>query len=136
MKEMIYETKMHNPEVLESNTHNGFNYLVVSYGTHPCCYVEIPPTHPLYEKTYDLDECRAIDCHCGLTFSDFRDFGEGKQWYIGWDYHHYCDYSGIYNLPQLQEFDHSQDKKWTTEEMIEECKEVINQVQAIFEVER
>ena len=127
-KEMIYKPQMHEAEVLESNTYNGFNYTVVSYGTHPCCYVEIPQTHPLFKKHYDYDCCQKIDCHGGVTFTDFKDFGDGEKWYIGWDYAHCNDYAGYY-----QAIGHTGGylKKWTTEEMIQECKNVIDQLHEV-----
>lgn len=73
-----------------------------------------------------------IDCHGGLTYG--RDYlsavdtekTNGK-WYIGWDYAHYGDYmpnsyismSGVYG---------EWEKRWTTEEIVAECKNVINQI--------
>ena len=74
-----------------------------------------------------------IDCHGGITFCDFKDFGDGNKYYIGWDYAHLYDFSGIYLLKELQEFDHSKDKKWTSLELKEECKEVIEQLKDLME---
>ncbi len=126
-KEMIYEPQMRKEDFLERGTYKGFSYMVVSYGQHPCCYIEIPQGHKFYRKDYDSNELRDIDCHGGLTFADFRDFGDGLNYYIGWDYAHYNDYAGYYML-----FDPQPTiplKKWTTEEMSNECKSVIDQIQ-------
>lgn len=125
IKEMVYESQMHKEDLLACDTYKGFNYKVVSYGQHPCCYVEIPEGHKLYRKDYNDKECVDIDCHGGLTFTDFRDFGDGEKYYIGWDYAHIDDYAGYYTLfPEMSSL-----KKWTTEEMINECKKVIDQIQ-------
>ena len=112
--------------ILDKGTYKGFNYVIVNYGTHPCCYVAISQGHKFFEKDYfDID----VDCHGGLTFSDYRDFGNGKEYYIGWDYAHYGDYSGIYELDCLKDFNLlNHDRRWTTEEMLEEVKKVIGQL--------
>ena len=130
MKEMIYKSKLFR-EVLGGGTYKNYNYKVVSYGTHPCCYVEIPENNPLYKQDYL--QMQDIDCHGGITFCDFKDFGDGNKYYIGWDYAHLYDFSGIYLLKELQEFDHSKDKKWTSLELKEECKEVIEQLKDLME---
>ena len=124
MLEMKYEPKMTDKKILDSGIYNNFEYKIVSYGTHPCCYVAIPQCHKFFEKHCDDID---IDCHGGLTFSDYRDFGDGKEYYIGWDYAHYEDYSGIYELDFLKEFNHNHYKKWTTRELLEDVKKVIEQ---------
>lgn len=126
--EMIYQYEMSKPIVLVSTEHKGFNFKVVSYGTHPCCYVQIPETNELYKQHYDNDKCSHIDCHGGLTFSDFINFGDGENWYIGWDYAHINDYNGIYDHPLFKTGKEFQGKKWTTLELIKDCMEVIDQL--------
>lgn len=37
-------------------------------------------------------------------------------------------YSGIYEMKELKEFDHSKDKKWTTKELQQEVFDVIEQL--------
>ena len=125
MKQMNY-TKENTFEILESNEYKGFDFKIVSYGTHPCCYVAIRKDLPIYKLDYCNEKLENIDCHGGLTFSDFVDFGDGKQWYIGWDYNHLGDYSGIYINEIL--FNHDDCKKWTVEEMRLECLFVIEQL--------
>lgn len=73
-----------------------------------------------------------IDCHGGLTYG--RDYlsavdterANGK-WYIGWDYDHYGDYT---SNPFINMFGiyRECEKRWTTEEIVAECKNVINQI--------
>lgn len=70
--------------IVSSGELYGYQWYIVSYGSHPCAYVrsDIP------EKVQD-----EIEVHGGITFSGkaFDEFTiKGK--YIGWDYNHYDDY--------------------------------------------
>lgn len=49
------------------------------------------------------------------------------KWYIGWDYDHYGDYT---SNPYINMFGiyRECEKRWTTEEIVAECKNVINQI--------
>ena len=125
MKEMVYKTERQSAEVLYEGTYGGYNFVIVSYGTHPCAYVEIPKTSEYYGVDYDkLD---FINCHYGLTYADRLDhiYPNNDRWFIGWDYAHAGDYMG-YDV--LFNFDTSKDKKWTTQEIYEEVKKVIDQI--------
>lgn len=82
-----------------------------SLGTHPVAYVQIP------SKPIDT---REISCHGGVTYSEGDlniDGFEVKGFWIGWDYAHWGDCFGCLR-----------GKKWTTEEIVEECKNVIDQL--------
>lgn len=107
--------------ILDKGKYKGFNYCIVNYGTHPCCYVFLPKNHKYYGKQYfDIP----IECHWGLTFSDkdliFNPL-PNKKWVIGWDYAHCDDYTSF-------GLDFEGQKKWTTDELVEEVKEVIEQL--------
>lgn len=121
MYSMKYQTER-TKQILCRGEYKGFNFVIVSYGTHPCAYVEIPKNHPLYETDYGYID---IDCHGGLTYDGDLLFVDDslKGWYIGWDYAHAGDYVGYM-------FDNasSKDKKWKTEEIYEEVKKVIEQI--------
>lgn len=115
MKEMIYGDPRHDAEVLHEDVYKSYKFYIVSYGTHPCCYVELPGGSPYYEKDYDDIP---VSCHGGLTFcgpKDFANFG----WCIGWDFAHYDDFYGIGG---------AHGHKWTTEELLDECINVIDQL--------
>lgn len=105
--------------ILSTGVYNGFNYEVVSYGTHPCCYIDLPKGHRWYKKDYkDID----VKCHWGLTYS----YKNGNFWRIGWDYAHCEDYMTYYkDLYVDNPLVHL--KKWTLPELIQECKEVCEQ---------
>jgi len=125
MKEMIYKSTLER-EVLERGKYKGYEFEIISYGTHPCAYVCVPVGHPFYEKPYDEVD---VDCHWGCTYSQRREDGK---WWIGWDYAHFEDYSGVNllyeSIPALKEFANDFGKKWTTDEILKEVFEVIDQL--------
>ncbi len=107
-------------------------------------YIGIPKGHPYYGRFYD--EIPYIDCHKGLTFSDFLpelDIAEKNIWYLGFDYNHYADgydwellkkYNGAAFVEErLNELDDRLMTRKintcvTTDEVEEECKHVIDQI--------
>ena len=140
MKEMIYKTKMGKAELLTNGEYNGYDYIVLSLGTHPCAYIVINENDKLYGLDYDLiHEKFDIYCHGGLTYSEdylnFLEFSQKyncdvksavhNQWVVGWDYGHDGDYMGF------DEDELMGGKKWTTQEIVGECKELIDQLTEI-----
>ena len=124
-KEMVYKSTIQAPELLAAGAYKHYLYAVTSMGSHPCAYVQIPEGHPLYKAELDALE-DAIVCHGGVTYTGDR--AEGVRdlppdgFWIGWDYAHYGDHLGYYHgLGGLQ---------WTTEEIVAECKAVIDQLAA------
>lgn len=129
MKQMIYTPNINNKgEILATGTYKNFKYYVVSYGTHPCAYVDVSNTS-LANKDYNEND---IVCHGGLTYG--RDYlsavdtkrANGK-WCIGWDYAHYGDYMPNFHINMFGVYG-EWEKQWTTEEIVAECKNVINQI--------
>ena len=83
-----------NTQCLEHGTYKGFNYYIISYSSHPCCYIEIPESHKYYKKHYDdIYYDGDIECHGGLTYSEDHLNILKDSWFIGWDYAHYGDFS-------------------------------------------
>lgn len=125
-KEMIYEAKCTH-ELLKAGNCNGFNYYIMSLGTHPTAYVEIPKNHIHYKQNFD--EFVDIDVHGGITYSsDCLNIGNITLhgWFIGWDYAHFDDYYGFDEL-YSREF-RTGGKKWTVSEIhahvVEVCKQL------------
>ena len=129
MKEMVYQNKRNKlAEVLDRGEYVGYEYIVLSLGTHPCGYVCLTENNPFYEKDYDDIE---IECHGGLTYSEpnvfFGEYSDKykcivktsikNKWVIGWDYAHYGDRYG-----------NDTGKTWKTEDITHECKSVIAQI--------
>ncbi len=124
MKEMIYgfDRKM---EVLDTGYCLGLLYYILNLGTHPTAYVKIPRNSKYYGKK-DID----IEVHGGITYADDHIWINNTQkiegWFIGWDYAHMGDYIG-YEERVPKEY-RVGGKKWTTEEIQKEIKNVCYQV--------
>ena len=133
-KSMIYEERG-KPEMLAEGIYENFHYAIVSYGSHPCAYIELPENHKYYGKDYnDIP----IDCHGGLTYSSgdgiifpTSDEHHRNGYWIGWDYAHYTDYyySACCYFYLLDESIYQ--KQWTTEEIFSEVKDVIEQLKTV-----
>lgn len=125
LHDMVYKENRCEPQVLAHNVYHGRNYYVVSFGTHPCAYVDVSDLLGMTREGQKYIE-NAIDCHGGVTYSSAKLVVENKTgWYIGWDYAHCMDYSGY--MPRK-----SPTKKWTTCEMESECKRVIDQIEGLI----
>lgn len=126
MKEMIYQADR-KVELLDTGEYNGFTYYILNLGTHPTAYIQIPKEHKYFGKDYDEID---LDVHGGLTYSSKQLRLENEAiegWFIGWDYAHGGDYLGFvekYSMPFRDYFE----KKWTTEEILEEVREAIEQL--------
>lgn len=104
----------------------------------PLAYVVLPKNHKLYNKDYM--EISDINCHGGLTFSGNR----FKEFVIGWDYGHAGDFSPLIRgkekittisildfLYPPTELSKTTGKRWTIEEIENECQAVIRQLKNI-----
>ena len=122
MKEMKYQ-RDEIKEILYSGEYLGRKFVILNLGTHPTAYVELKPKELEKSENYsDYD----LEVHYGFTYLDKAHWdNEDTLTYIGWDYAHCGDYSGIYtdndgawvyNL-----------KRWTTQEIFDEVKYVIRQ---------
>lgn len=122
-------------EVLVNEEYLGHEYLILNLcGSHPTAYVRLKDSEILND--YDDYE---IEVHGGLTFFGTPLTREDGTW-LGWDYGHYCDYT-YYNVVDslgkvledlyedlYEDLNLSEKKKWTTEEIQEEVKSVIEQL--------
>lgn len=128
MKEMIY-SKDNKIELLYNSIYEGVHYYIISYGTHPCAYIEVPRNHPYYGKGYlELDNIFSV--HGGFTYSnDYLRTSDSTKivssWFLGWDYAHLGDYMGFYEDSKIK---NELLKKWTVEEIILECKKAIKEL--------
>ena len=127
MKKMIYQENSIR-EVLATGDYLGFTYYILNLGTHPTAYIKIPENHEYYKKDYDDID---LSVHGGLTFaSDTLNLGKNNiinGWFIGWDYAHYGDYLG-YEMMHPQWHIYEENKKWTTEEILEEVKKACKEL--------
>lgn len=125
MKEMVYTNK-EKREWLDHGVFKGFEYVIMSLGTHPTAYVGIPKTEA-YTIFHENRLSDLIDVHGGITYENsyIRDENKNEysndKWWIGWDYAHLYDYMPDNDYGQYR-------KKWTTEEILEDVKSVIDQI--------
>ena len=123
IKEMKYSgTKP--VERIAEGCYKGFDFYVLSFGTHPCAYIDVSDTSLAGEDYDDID----INCHGGLTYSGNQLVTVDKKgWFIGWDYAHLGDYRRdlYYSLNGRQ---------WTTGEIVEECINVIEQINQLLKI--
>ena len=115
IKPMIYnKNRPGSAEQIAGGTYKNFDYYVLNLHTCPTAYVDVTDS-PLNEVFYvDID----ISCHGGFTYSaSSLKTVDKKDWFIGWDYAHYGDY-----VCGAETYSNYYDKKWTTEEIVEECK--------------
>lgn len=144
IKPMKYKRKMHPPELLYNDIYEGMHYYIVSMGTHPCAYIEIP----LKSKLIKMPEILAINHLAGNEIGyrePYLQTSEGTiidstdhSLFIGWDHAHSSDYTGFIDLKPLwlnNMFDFPELHKWTTEEMIEECKQAIDELLGIWRLD-
>ena len=138
MKEMEYTFK-HIFEVLDKGSYKGYQYVIMNYGHHPCCYVALEKGDRYYEVEYEDIE---LDCHGGTTYSNYGLIYEGcnpkkivlpeEFWVIGWDYRHTWDYNALFNEVEVGEPPFlNKCKKWTTQDMLDEVHSVIEQLNFI-----
>jgi len=121
MAEMVYK-KIRGVEVLKAGKSFGFEYLILSLGTHPTAYVNIPKGHKYYGADYSGIE---IDVHGELTYANETIIESAtKGWWIGWDYAHYRDFAG-YNIDSKWDDD---GYKYSTDEIFIDVKHVIRQL--------
>lgn len=123
-KQMEYQMRLSEYETLAEGKDGGYEWKVLSLGTHPCGYVSIPKNHPFYGKKYwDIED--KIEVHGGLTFSGKLHSFDG--FWFGWDYMHAGDYTYMPIYVSIT------DKRWTTQEVVDECLSVIEQFRSYEE---
>lgn len=112
------------PKLIAEGTHANLKYYIYSMGSHPCAYVEVTGTPYAGMDYLDDNLVNNLICHGGITYSEgnLHDLDTKGHWYLGWDYAHFRDWYGDDPLLNLNH------KKWTVEEIAQECCNVINQI--------
>ena len=105
-------------EILYKGVYKDHNFCICNLCTHPTAYVENKLKHveDYYDKRFD-----DVRVHYGFTYigKNYWD-KEDELEYLGWDYAHYGDYTAGFCT------NHIGAKFWTTEEIYEEVKNVID----------
>ena len=124
MKEMVYTTER-KCEILHSGEYKDHKFAILNLGTHPTAYVECK-----FPKcsTYDDERFDTVCVHGGFTYLNTPawDKNDTTTIYVGWDYGHFGDYMGY--KAHFPELSYSYNKRWTTTEIFEEVKSVIDQL--------
>ena len=123
MKPMVYQhTRLHPYQVLYLGSYKKYVFFILNMGTHPTAYIRIPESHPFFQKHY-------IECNPSMDFFTFSenslafnnqlDTPVPEGWYLGFDHAHLGDWLGYWSDEENIRQGH---RKYTTEEMVEECK--------------
>lgn len=105
-------------EILDEGKYRGYDYRIISHGTHPCAYIAIDN---IANYPDNIDE---IDVHGGFTFDSQHPYFNNR-WCIGWDYAHDTDYYAAFGEnSELAIGTHH----WTTAEILNEVHSVIDQI--------
>lgn len=133
MNEMNYTTER-KMEILFSGEYKEHKFYILNLGTHPTAYVENKFQNL---SSYGDERLDNIEVHGGFTYSDGAYWDkEDKSAYLGWDYAHCFDYAGYYaKYPDMYLADAHLYKRWTTSEIWEEVKSVIEQLIPLEESE-
>lgn len=131
IKEMVYtKNRYDEPIVLAHGNYHGRDFYIISFGTFPCAYIDVSNLLSMTREEQKYIK-NAVDCHGGITYSDSKlpSVTDKTGWYIGWDYAHCTDYIGSLSFNNF-----GTAKKWTTLEIMNECKMVIDQLAKIITI--
>lgn len=130
MKEMVYQQTRTLAELLDSGNIDGYEYRIISFGTHPCAYIALPKAHKYYNQYKKLYMNSVIKVHGNITYARGElqvEKAKQKNHWLGWDYAHYGDYVG--SISNIISADIN--KKWTTAEILKEVQFVVKQLQKL-----
>ena len=131
-EEMEYSAEIKFRKVLCFEIYKAYPLYIFNMGAHPTAYIVVDKTDKLYGLGMaDLDEI--LNVHHGVTYADNSLGRKGysyvnrdeDKWVIGWDYGHFRDWSGLFPDELNNEMGN---KKWTTEEILTEVHEAIEEI--------
>ena len=120
-KEMVYEKRHYGTE-LTSGEYKGYSYVILSFGSHPCCYVRLMESD-IYANTENFSNI-PVNCHGGITYKTENGLQGRPGTWIGWNYARVGDYIFLDSIFTPRD----EGKKWSTSELIAECKSVCRQL--------
>ena len=122
ISEMIYKPRKE-LEIIAEEEYKQFKYVIISLGIFPMAYIE----NKFEFNTLTSAQEYAIP-HGGFTYHGKAYWNDNdKSTYLGWHYGHKSDFNG-YDLVFDQNMQNIRAKKWTTKEVIEEIKNVIDKM--------
>ena len=119
--EIYFDKEKHNgKKILKQDSYLGYAYEIVSYGTHPCCYVYLERGHPFYNVDYNEI---TIPCHYGLSYSK----NDNGFWKLGWDYAHSGDF--YYQPNKISSYNFTREgKRYNLKELQNDVEEFIKEL--------
>lgn len=133
LKELVYHRSNNRCDILADTIYRGVRYICVNRGWHPCCYVFCTKDF-LDRHVEGCDYIPGIIVHGGVTYTGkvnkltgLEEWGE--EYCFGWDYGHVGDWEG-YNTEESNIA--SENRKYTTDMLINECENVIEQYQEML----
>lgn len=122
MKEMLYR-KEKICEILDEGTINKRHYYIISLGTYPLACVELKSAE--VKKCSDYNRYK-IDVHYGFCYlGDFKWNKKDGRTYLGWSYKYSKDWDGKLSAYENQAYNN---KPWSTQEILEDVKKVIDKL--------
>ena len=104
--------------ILLDGIYEGRYFYICQNGGYPVAYVQLKSG-----ESDDMDKCDHIRVHGGVTYLDKLSWDTNNSKYLGWDYVHAGDC-----IRMATSLGWSEGKRWTTEEIYEEVKSVIAQL--------
>ena len=140
--ELIYLGKrIEAPIVLKEGIIDGFQFAILTLGSHPCAYIGIDSTHKFFGLEYDEigeEFDYPIEVHGGLTYTDDHVSeveSDGFRWWVGWDYGHSGDFHDNSELrmfnaitDRVQGMYGKGDRRWLLDEIYTEVLAIIEQL--------
>lgn len=115
-------------KVLAEGEFKKYPFKIISYGTHPCAYIGLTKKSRFYREKYENID---LPVHGGLTFGGTLPWLDRGFYWIGWDYSHLYDFTGIHLNPALTKYSEyfiKNKKRWTVKEMLQEVEEAIRKL--------
>jgi hypothetical protein len=127
MKDILYKDNNKNIRVVVDDTYKGVRYIITDNKIHPCAYVMCSEDF-LKRHVGDYNDICEIITHGGITYtgkvSDLLGLENYQGFCFGWDYGHFSDWAGYRDDAENIAMSA---KKWTVDEIIAQCKDVIDQ---------
>lgn len=97
---VYYPEHLKEPLVLKQGKKQGYDYKILTTGNHPTAYVNLSAS-PYFStmnlqqaQNYFMNNSYCLHVHGGITF--VGRMGDTEDIWIGWDYMHPNDFSGVY----------------------------------------
>ena len=132
-KEIVYNNIKHFAVIVASGVYKNVQYVCLNLGIHPAAYVMC--SQEFLDKHVDeYNTIEGIHVHCGITYVGKANELLGLEEYdspcFGWDYGHAGDWAGYMSEEENIAFGHT---KYTTDMLIKDCKDAIDQYLQILE---